>query len=1057
MKKKMNGLLCGLAVLLSAGLSFAQDPGMGDMVFSAGTVASVSSGSSTQQWAWVQWMATDSGLIKNQPVDVYMKIGDTLSTNLFTLKGRAAQVTDPRTIALLLERGEMLGEDLINLESALCSLYAGAEPNSDLSMAEKISAVISGSQSDDKLYENLVFVSRIHPSLAMAIGQAFACPIPSSGFVTFELRDGNTSELIGRITLEAGNPVVLPAPGPLILVPETSPKGNLNIRFRWEIPDNLKRLSLLQFGYNLYRVNKSSAEAWWGPTPAPTTAALLYAVDHYETAVKVNRIPVLVDPSTVTTNSWFIADDNDGLSGGTPFEDTENYYYFVTALDLLGRDGDVSAGFLTYPHDRMAPPVPHGLKARSVSDYVSGVQTQWIELVWNHDPADTDTARYYVYRFESISEMQQNAVYALSNRISGAVVPDPDATRVEYEDRSLNTNAAGITYWYTVRAEDNARGEPNLSGNSAPAYGVLRDWAGPQYSTGAVVTIQTESVYTEYERRDEGTQMEGINTVLLCDKSKPDNDIIWADFGWCRGDYRPGCETGIVSIVRVYYPERSSIVSNCYLIDNEDGYQFSQITFFCRVGTGNGKQSEWAHYSTKTPSADSPAIYYFFKAWRTVQRVPVEGGGPGEPPGSGPHLWGDPLTFPQISIPPTADAESYRLYRRVDGGRRALIAQGEMDELLGALVTDYTGGSVNGGRICYYYQLFDQHGNSGPMVLICCFEVEPRVDLPVPLLSPVRSTGEATNSPGMTVEWFCTTPGVERFELALAADSGDLPATFSVNGWELEEDRTNALDVVINGVTNQMNFGFYRSGRVGTVFGTNDSPLFTVPASSELNRQYTFMVRVIGAGGVAGDWSNIEQFRWASIPAVPGPQVPWPARPMPTVQTRAFHASMRAEFLTDSKYLGISYDNRPGIRIGEVPSGISFEMSKDIVVFGDYYVPDVFLYQNVDDRSQTALNCVLYRYQLTNELFLTVSGDVAQVSPLMETIAYGKNGSGHTVIYDPFICFTRERGSTEPWGVYLVDTQPVVRGARYQYLLVWFNPATREPERIIPAGELTIP
>jgi len=72
----------------------------------------------------------------------------------------------------------------------------------------------------------------------------------------------------------------------------------------------------------------------------------------------------------------------------------------------------------------------------------------------------------------------------------------------------------------------------------------------------------------------------------------------------------------------------------------------------------------------------------------------------------------------------------------------------------------------------------------------------------------------------------------------------------------------------------------------------------------------------------------------------------------------------------------------------------------------------------------------------------------------MEEIAYGTNATSVTV-YDPFIGITRKDSGN--WGVYLIDTQPVVRGAKYQYLLMRFDENTKELDRIIPAGTVTIP
>jgi len=218
-----------------------------------------------------------------------------------------------------------------------------------------------------------------------------------------------------------------------------------------------------------------------------------------------------------------------------------------------------------------------------------------------------------------------------------------------------------------------------------------------------------------------------------------------------------------------------------------------------------------------------------------------------------------------------------------------------------------------------------------------------------------------------------------------------------------------------------------------------------------LDRDYTVMVRAIGVAGITGPWSNVEIFRWNTVP-IAGPEVPWPSRGMPNVQEEIFHTNLAAAFI-DSSYI---FDlNRVGIHIGEFPASVLVEKIKtfEVQLVGSFDPVD-FLYTNTVKSSETVFPCVLYRYQVTNDLYPTVSGDVAQVSPMMEDIAYGISGAT-TTIYDPFIGITRQ--SNEDWGVYLIDTQPVVHGAKYQYLIVRFNEDTKELDRIIPAGTVTIP
>jgi hypothetical protein len=292
------------------------------------------------------------------------------------------------------------------------------------------------------------------------------------------------------------------------------------------------------------------------------------------------------------------------------------------------------------------------------------------------------------------------------------------------------------------------------------------------------------------------------------------------------------------------------------------------------------------------------------------------------------------------------------------------------------------------------------------------------------------------------------------------------------------------MEVVVDGVTNALDVGFYRTGRIGTAFGVAGSPRFELFAGIDLDRDYVVMVRVIDTTGTMGEWSNAQKFRWSTVPTG-GPQVPWPARELPLVQSDLFNSDLGAYYLADPADWNPASDKAAvGIRIGEIPptiddgAGGSEPVTIERIIdtsgggtekemfyayrFNIKYDIEEFLYDNADLERDPAnpdtsiFPCVLYRYQLTNDLFRTVSGDVAQVSPLMEELATGSVG-GVTTLYDAFIFVTRPMDTTEPYGIFLLDSQPVVRNATYQYLLVRFDETTHEIDRIIPAGTVTIP
>ena len=69
------------------------------------------------------------------------------------------------------------------------------------------------------------------------------------------------------------------------------------------------------------------------------------------------------DPTDRTT--YFFSDNNGRLSGGQPFIDGTNFYYFITARDILGRDGLASPGGLATACRRIPPQAPTQFKVQN--------------------------------------------------------------------------------------------------------------------------------------------------------------------------------------------------------------------------------------------------------------------------------------------------------------------------------------------------------------------------------------------------------------------------------------------------------------------------------------------------------------------------------------------------------------------------------------------------------------------------------------------------------------------------------------------------------------------
>jgi hypothetical protein len=195
----------------------------------------------------------------------------------------------------------------------------------------------------------LMMLAKQRPSIAMCAGLGHAERIPAVGVITYELREFNVTTntdigVIGRVAVDPAAPVVLPAPGKPVELPDTTAKGNLNATLRWGTPNGLRDLSPLHYGYDVYRVTKTRALAnGWDATPPTTTALLAADVG----TSKVNALAIL--PEKVLTNAEaanlaidtvFVMDDNSRFkAGGTPFADGVEFYYFVVARDLLGHGG----------------------------------------------------------------------------------------------------------------------------------------------------------------------------------------------------------------------------------------------------------------------------------------------------------------------------------------------------------------------------------------------------------------------------------------------------------------------------------------------------------------------------------------------------------------------------------------------------------------------------------------------------------------------------------------------------------------------------------------------
>lgn len=1061
---------------LLTGIVTAQDA-IGPFISTVGTT--VRERGTGRDWAYLLWTANTPDLLNGQAHAIYSKPGDANSTAPFTRIAIVSLQTEAITLTPLLGRAALLGEDTNSLHADIDALFGNFAAR-NLSLPEKLSAIVRGALKEEKHYGRLILLSRVHPSVAMALGYGHATLI-AAGQTTFEVREFDRTKqsdgaVIGRVTVTAGFPVVLPAPGPPVELPRDNPRGHLNAQLRWGVPDPLRRLSLLQHGFDVWRVRKDFAQARnWHTTPPPAEALSSNSV--YATNVRrINRLPLLtpktftlseaanVTPPTGDQTTLFVIDDNErgnsNIITTLDFTNGARFLYFVTARDILGRDGLVSQGTEVQICNKLPPDALSGVEVVNDSQWINNANRQRLRVTWpqaiNAPLAEQQIKAYWVYRWTNVTEMRLKQANRSNNLIS-VVSHIPGQATNSYLDAGATAPTPpadlGRTFWYTVRAEDDGACSANLSAHSAPVFGVLRDRTGPNAPTGSVAGVCYDPVVDLLGKTTNGSPagpddstfqftVTGIRTSRLID---------WMEF---RADVQSIGSTNVVTSFasgRIYFTGGFLGSFASYSFDVPGDRVNNSMSVTATAGFANGESGSVTIDQTIFPRLldGDQRLVLLFKADLVPQRK--------DQPCSrhfavGP---GDVLQPIVINLQPSASSKEVRVYRRVDDGPLDLIYQRPLTNLAILTIPD-DAFPHGGGRICYFASTLDEHGNASPLTELGCklaFETSPP---PRPQLSPIEAVG-SEGSPQMVLSWFCPSVNVDRFEVGIAAVGGEINSNCAPGYLQMiphspiqEIQPVSAPIAAAAGiplVDIAPEFTRFRTPRPGAAFGENDQ--FTFPVDIETGRHYIVYVRSIAKSGAHSDRSALETFYWeATIP--PQPEVPWPARPMPPVGN-SFGLSFDALFMPSCGSTNLP--GVPTVRIGYQGQSLrGSDCPFSLVQHGD---PNTLLPTN--GLGETILPIVLYRQQVTNTAFPVVSGDLVQVSPMMESIAWGTNGN-QTVIYDPYVLVAGGITiNSPPAGIFLRDTQPVISGSRYRYFLVRFNRLGEIAEVIPAANELEAP
>lgn len=894
MKATHSLLIQGVLALVLLQLAAAsRAPAQDATLVTAGTTYDSPQGG---RWAYLFWRAEDpailsgQGALANVTFAAYAKAGSSDSNAPYARVAQTVRQPNTGAVAALLNLSVNVGQNLAVLRAELDEIFhplippeaAGAD--ADLLLADKVGVLLASAETDAEVAGSLFFLGREHPAIEMARGAAVAVPMPAAQ-TTFEIRlvDANGVEqaVAGRVTLNgAAAAPRLPAPGrpvfvPVKVAPEPGNVGTIGAaavnaerqaianrtldrvaRLRWGTPDELLRAAPLQHGYNVYRVERAYAEAqgWHTTPPAPQ---LLRQRADLALVPQVRRAnsqsPVLPDEDLspakaedLDNDDYFFVDDQRSEPGAEePFTHGSQFYYFVCARDVLGRDGLVSQGTLVTMVNRLPPEVVTGVAVTNDYSWTAAEGSrQRLRVRWEPEPADMGPhgeLRYHVFRWPTADAYQAHlsrldaAFLDGEGRQFGRVTPEAGlafapGARPEFLDDGPDAPSELTprrAYWYTVVRTESIALDPleggggivNVSAHSAPAHGVIRDWEGPAAPEAELLVdchsplLALQLVQTYAVPSDE--RVEGfVRLQLECSRDAPAG-IDWAEFvvdGQSLG--RVFFEPGALQVRRTFSVPEQELLN--LLAENSGPQGVIQMRAGSNLGEGAATGYVVVQASDITDILDNykdsgVGIRVVGVAAMQSQKVPVSGlcnGGVALPedPATGEPAECDGLVWVDPSTP------EWRVYRSVNDGPLLLVASGAHKEPVATAVswvgrvTDVEGALVpdpdapadpgdllewpaNGGRICFYVQTLDVDGNGSPFARFCV-SMPPRgvatgrAQAHRPVIAETKAVGEGTDTDParLRIRWVAATGATRRFHLVIN-DSGDTPPeTYAVEG-----------------------------------------------------------------------------------------------------------------------------------------------------------------------------------------------------------------------------------------------------------------------------------
>ncbi len=527
--------------------------------------ATINADAQGRHWAYLVWSTTRAEDLLGRSLAIYSKAGPANAAGSYVREGIVTPVVSATVFAPLLQRAAALGDNLPVVDALLNGMVdhmdlqdkvpQGSRPTiaRNLPLSNKLQSVLVKASQHPSVLQGIEQLKVRHPSIPLCLGRGWAGQIMNQ-VTTYEVREFDlaTNEdigVIGRVTLDWANPVVLSPPGQPVQVPVLATEGDLNIRLRWAVPDELRRLGPQVQGYSVWRCSWAYAQSHGWQTTAPSRADLAAALTageaerastvYFRLGPNVTPVPLPVIPGEYFTpfqvtnfiyhpKTYFFADDNhryDPLQPGAAFNDGDEFAYLVTARPLIPQPGTLLAGegppsIAGYgvACRTMPPDVPAQFKAETKFAFVGGAgpggpggenDGQHVRLSWQANdnsktitlqaavPPSTPaiiappvpTTSYQILRSTNIADFTSNDGGPQLSAIpdfNAAHVTDNATVTFDDLDVGANFNFYGRTVAYSLRAVRNSPCGPIYSAPSPPVFVKMRDYTGPNAPTGHV-------------------------------------------------------------------------------------------------------------------------------------------------------------------------------------------------------------------------------------------------------------------------------------------------------------------------------------------------------------------------------------------------------------------------------------------------------------------------------------------------------------------------------------------------------------------------------------------